>query len=84
MQGKRIYDSPGLLSPGEYKKAKDGDWWFCAPNGLHGRVNNKTWKITEHDDGTITASPSILISNRAPSEKLTWHGFLEKGVWREC
>ena len=83
MQGLRVYESSGLLNPGEYKKMDDGSLYFCAPNGLHGQIG-ETWQITEHSDGTITVMPSILISNRTPSEPLSWHGFLEKGVWREC
>jgi len=87
MIGKRVEIAEGLMNPGEYGKAKDGSWWFCAPNGLHGRLAVEVkppWKITENDDGTITVSPSILISNRTPSALLTWHGYLEKGIWREC
>lgn len=32
------------------------------------------------EDGTITVSPSILISHW---EGRSWHGYLERGVWRE-
>ena len=34
--------------------------------------------VTEHEDGTITVSPSILITGEGGS----WHGYLELGVWR--
>jgi hypothetical protein len=49
-----------------------------------------TWKIVEHEDGTITVSPSMFFGMGGypgyPPEwvaKHTWHGFLEHGVWRE-
>ena len=84
MQGKRIYGSEDFpRNPGEYKKNPDGTWLLCLPTGIHGTINDKTWKIVEHEDGTITVSPSI--STTVPnSPQYDWHGFLEKGVWRTC
>jgi hypothetical protein len=83
MNGRRVYNTD-LLCPGDYVKIGDS-WLICVPNGLHGTINNKIWNITEHEDGTITISPSILISIDVPdTEKLSWHGYLEKGIWREC
>ncbi len=35
----------------------------------------------EHADGTITISPSIEIH---AGKCGYWHGFLERGIWREC
>ena len=86
MQGKRIENIRDGLQPGEYGKSlEDGTWWFCTPNNMFGRINDKIWQITEHEDGTITVSSSILI-NYGPEYPNTpsWHGYLEKGVWREC
>jgi hypothetical protein len=37
-------------------------------------------EVTEHEDGTISVSPSILI-NDGRSE---WHGYLRRGVWETC
>lgn len=75
----------GLL-PGEYGKDKDG-LWYCVPPGkdpfaFMGCLGDgaRNHKVTEHEDGTITVSPSILIQSHEGS----WHGFLERGVWREC
>jgi len=90
MIGKRIY--PGddgtlpYLNPGEYAKASDGAWWLCVPTGLHGRINDKTWKITENKDGSITVNPSILITvpGHPKAKNYEWHGYLTKGVWKEC
>jgi hypothetical protein len=86
LQGKRIADGtePHLLQVGEYCKYKyhfeSGDMCFyvMAPNGSLGCLVNHT--VIEHEDGTITVQPSILISKGRPGE---WHGYLEKGVWRE-
>jgi len=78
MQGNRIYD---------YNKAKPGDYWnnngvwYCKPpNFTTGYRRLSKHKVIEHDDGTITVSPSIKMDNHICS----WHGFLEKGIWREC
>ena len=37
--------------------------------------------VTVHEDGTITVSPSILCGPRY--DGIVWHGFLERGIWRE-
>lgn len=76
MQGVRK-DPP--WEPGEYGKHGNGDWYCVTPNGHMGGL--KLHEVTEHEDGTITVSPSILVSS--PTEQL-WHGYLERGVWREC
>lgn len=60
-------------------------WMGCSPNGHACTLSAHT--VTEHQDGTITVSPSILISmlynDGRPTREL-WHGFLERGVWRSC
>ncbi len=71
------------MEPGDYGFAvygpKDEGTWCCrAPNGYAGGLRQH--EITEHDDGTITVSPSILIQRPPDGE---WHGFLERGQWRE-
>lgn len=91
----------GKLEPGDYvrldpKCMQDGTplqeqlrviypyWIGCCPNG--NTCSLARHQIIEHEDGTITVSPSILISRGGhgsgkPIEEL-WHGFLERGVWR--
>lgn len=89
MIGKRIYpDSNGemIFSEGDYgKDPRDGHWYGRPPGGHLG--NFTAHEVVEHADGTITVSPSILINPigeyHNPAEK-TWHGYLEKGIWREC
>ena len=65
--------------PGDYWSAADG-WHAVTPTGLWCALRNHA--VTTHDDGTITVSPSILVSNGEGGE--VWHGFLERGVWRSC
>lgn len=55
-------------------------WICCVPNGHAGSLFNH--QIVEHEDGTVTVSPSILIRDCRGGE--LWHGFLERGVWRSC
>ena len=84
MQGRRLPDRNGLklaaFKPGDYGKVTlDGEehWYIRTPSGVLGNIDNHT--VTEHEDGTITASPSILVTgNHEPA----WHGYLERGVWR--
>lgn len=80
MAGRRLYANEdgkfGWMQPGDYYF--DGYVWVIRdPNGKLGSIGEHT--VTEHEDGTITVSPSIL--DDAPGG---WHGFLERGVWREA
>lgn len=43
---------------GAYWKDSQG-WSVCTPNGRHGSIAKHT--VVEHEDGTITVSPSILV-----------------------
>ncbi len=65
--------------PGSYLKATGAgpgiDWHVTLPSGIQFTLGKHT--VTEHEDGTITASPSVY---DAPDG---WHGYLEHGVWRE-
>jgi hypothetical protein len=63
-------------------------WGFKAPNGCGiGTLVNHT--VREEADGTISVRPddgssnSILHSYRSGSEDLTWHGYIEHGLWIE-
>lgn len=64
---------------GDYNKNLLGTWWFRPPGGQMGHLDG--WTITEHEDGTITVSPSILEYNNDRSVRC--HGFLEHGMWRK-
>jgi hypothetical protein len=79
-EDKDQYPFPKLM-PGDYGKDLDGVWHGVPPNFLdafHGTANLEKHKVIEHEDGTITVWPSILIRTYLGE----WHGFLERGVWR--
>lgn len=83
--GHRVPFFPGWpkdqAKPGDYCLADPGVlptdddcWLVIAPDGSMcslGAVSPHT--VTEHEDGTITVTPSIVTN--------TWHGFLQAGVW---
>ena len=88
MIGKRVQVNENgmlLLKPGEY--GKQGSAWMCRPPRADVHMGNLTaHTVVEHEDGTITVSPSILITQEYGDnrEKITWHGYLTNGVWKEC
>jgi hypothetical protein len=95
MNGKRVeWGETGPSNPGEYAKHPTAGWHCVTPNG-HG-ANLSAHQVAEHEDGTITMSPSILVREvTAPGVGFVpyreasytgelWHGFLERGVWRQC
>lgn len=81
-QGKRVdlVDGKLALQMGEYGKDANGVWFARPPTTGIGMGNLSAHDVTEHKDGTITVSPSILCEGQ-PGH--TWHGYLEHGVWRE-
>lgn len=87
MQGERRDLTDGELpEPGQYGLEPDGTWYGCppAPKDEYGfplMANLVKHQVTEHEDKTITVSPSILIQKLHTGQ--VWHGFLEHGVWRE-
>jgi hypothetical protein len=86
-QGRRLPDgtSLDLYTPGDYGK-RGTMWWVCLPTGVLGHLDDR-WVVTEHDDGTISVgkdmSPSITVSPSIWDSPAGWHGYLERGVWRE-
>jgi hypothetical protein len=89
MKGRRIYpnsDGTFKLERGDYIFVHDR-WFARVPDE---RMNDMDLSdlslhtITEHEDGTITVSPSIKHTgnNEGWTKKIVWHGFLERGVWR--
>jgi hypothetical protein len=57
-------------------------WHGVTPTGL--LCNFVMHKVTEHQDGTISVSPSIRATGYSEAYgRHTWHGYLEHGVWRE-
>lgn len=85
MQGKRqdLTDEHPVHQPGEYGiHPDDGNWYCCAPTDGDFFGGLAKHNVVEHENGTITVSPSILITK--PSTGAQWHGFLERGIWREA
>lgn len=66
------------LEEWSYGKNKWGVWFVMFPGDLLGCLQNHC--VVEHEDGTITVSPSILVKN----SDISVHGFIEKGIWRDC
>ncbi len=84
MQGRRVEcDSKGWfkLEPGDYCKTPQGEWMARVPDARFSTGSLAGHDVIEHEDGTITVSPSILHREPPIGE---WHGYLEHGVWREC
>lgn len=82
MVGRRVPNETENFAPGDYGRLR-GRWFAHAPGGGLGDLSNH--EVTEHEDGTITVSPSILItSSDEEGAPVRWHGFLERGVWREA
>jgi hypothetical protein len=82
MQGRRVYPNDEgrlLLAQGDYGFA-DGQWWARVPAPGFGMGNLSSHEIMEHEDGTITVSPSIPCIGHHDKQ---WHGYLERGIWRE-
>ena len=79
MQGKRVED-PAPFDEGAYW-LQNGNWYCVTPGKHYGNLT--AHEVTEHEDGTITVSPSILVRGGRDGTRELWHGYLERGVWRE-
>ena len=80
--------SPHELKPGEYGLFKDG-WHARTPNGHVAWLRGHD--VTEHEDGSITVSPSIGVTSskmNPATGKMTpyqvYHGYITDGVWRDA
>lgn len=78
----RLLVAPSKAKPGDYGlyQGYTGDklaLFFVLPHGERGHITFPPHELTVNDDGTITISPSIL----HPADG--WHGYLERGIWRE-
>lgn len=89
LQGQRMPkgSDPYHWPPGAYGRFVNGTqgevWYAKTPNGHQG--NLALHDVTEHDDGTITVNPSILVSTRRKGVDVElWHGYLKAGVWEPC
>lgn len=81
--------SPGSprCAPGSYMKVRRPSptlpdenyfyWYIKDPDGEIGTINMRHHQVVEHENGTITVTPSILAKDG-------WHGFLRAGVWSDA
>lgn len=86
------FDEPPPAEGGWHRHEGTGEWWVCPPGRHWARIPNH--QVVEHDDDTITVSPSIFYNQGAderwggdqpmPEAARPWHGYLERGVFREC
>ncbi len=86
MKGRRVYpDEDGhlRLAEGDYGFSPKAGHWQVRPPGCHaGGIPEH--QVVEHEDGTTTVSPSILLEDvDEQGNPKTWHGYLEHGVWRQ-
>ena len=66
-----------VLGEGDYGKDHHGVWHVRPPGQHTGILADH--EITEHEDGTITVNPSILLEDA--EGKVLWHGHLVRGEW---
>jgi len=65
-----------------YWKLSDGAWMLYIPGCGAGTLRNHT--VEEHKDGTITVTPSILMTGHNRGTVTQKHGYLTKGIWKDC
>ncbi len=78
---------PDVLEPGDYGRAthritqgRPSGWWqVCSPTGDHGSLSPAIHQVIEHEDGTITVSPSIDFRRTDHPDR--YHGWLKRGEW---
>lgn len=62
---------------------EDDGWYVRFPDAGLGSIRKH--QITEHEDGTISASPSILLTGHdMAGNQVQKHGYLTRGIWNEC
>lgn len=84
MNGRRVYPNEKgevWFKEGDYGRDPNDGEWKGRPPGCH-LGSFADHEVVEHDDGTITVSPSILVTHPEPIGIVEWHGYLERGVWR--
>ena len=71
------------MEPGDYLwNAHLEVWMVMTPNGMLASLNTR-YELVVEADGSLTVSPSILVTNDWESRGRTYHGYLERGIWWE-
>lgn len=73
--GRRLADGETTFAEGDYGRV-DGVWHVRPPGGHLGPLREH--QVTEHPDGTITVSPSIL-----QDDDHSQHWYLHQGAWHK-
>jgi hypothetical protein len=94
--GRRLPDGSSIddvQTPGDYLLLPNRQAiWCMLPHGVVNRIpvsekgtTNQPvqWGMVEHEDGTISLSPSINLHPTPGLDETGWHGFLERGAWRQ-
>jgi len=87
-QGRRLRVPDGgkitdvAFAEGDYCQDPATGVWYVRPPGSHLGVLDGH-HVEEHEDGTITVSPSIWWVAEENGGR-GWHGWLERGVWLEA
>ena len=68
------------LGDGDYGQDGKGEWHVRPPGQHMGSIPQHT--VTEHEDGTISVSPSIKLNDEYGEQ--IWHGWLVNGEWDEA
>lgn len=79
IEGRRNDVQPFDLQPGDYGLSLSGTWYGVPPGRPDLIANLTRHHVEEHDDGTITVEPSILVDRDGER----WHGYLKRGAWIE-
>lgn len=92
MKGRRITSDEASnlrnVKPGDYWRDPSGVWYAACPAPVDedGLVTALALlvghRVTEHEDGTITVTPSIVV--RGWDQAQEYHGWLERGEWRSA
>lgn len=97
LQGRRVEDVEAVLAgpPGDYALTPARDAIHMRlPNTTFIRLpvqegndpgqrdGRPCWGFTEHEDGSLTTTPSINLHETPVNTP--WHGYLDHGVMREC
>jgi hypothetical protein len=57
-------------------------WLLYLPGCGVGRLSLHA--VQEHEDGTITVTPSIDMKGHDSGQPTHKHGYLTRGVWKDC
>ena len=74
----RVYpdkDGRRPMREGDYGQESTGKWSVRPPGCHAGGIPDH--EVEEHEDGTITVTPSILLEDE--NGKTLWHGYLTRG-----